>query len=183
MNKYYKIILFWVLLILSFTSFAQETLKRESHEPSGLNPVYALDIGSNFDENGFIPEVYEYYEICTKFKSTLKKLPSDNKYDYLLGQWKLNAIKIVTIPKLEGFDLCDNFAIEKRSGSIYFIDGTPCPIYTNNYGDMYYFTDWRGILKKIVCNHKNIYIYHLVNDFWILDIVQTKGKYSYLKIN
>lgn len=169
------------LLVLISYSFSQGVLPRKEYEPAGLNPVYALDLPSNFNDTGFRPEVYEYYDICNKFKTTLKMLSNDKGYDFLLGKWKLNEPTSEVIPNLEGFDLCNNFIIRIQTGYFYFVDGIPCPIYTNNYGDLYYFTDWRGILKKIIYFQEKIQIYHLVNDLWVLDIVQGKDKHSYYK--
>ncbi len=171
-----------MLLILSFASFAQETLKRESHEPSGLNPVYALDIGSNFDENGFIPEVYEYYNNCSVFKKKLLQLSYSSKYDFLLGNWKLLDFKERTFDETEQLEMCDKFIIKIKSNKIYFDVGIPIPIYKGLNDDLYIFTYWREILKKIIFLNGNIYIYHLVNDLWELDAIHENGKYAYTKV-
>lgn len=182
MNKKNRYSVFYFFLIVVSYSFTQEALPRKDYEPAGLNPVYALDIGSNFDENGFIPEVYEYYDAYSAFKLSLEPLIFNEEYAFLIGNWKLNYSKEKVFSETERLEMCDQFIIKRKSNTIYFDVGIPIPIYKGQNNDLYIFTYWREILKKIVYDNGNIYIYHLVNDFWVLDAIQEKGKYRYFKV-
>ncbi len=177
MSKTLKLLWFSFIFALFFSSFAQKILPREASEPAGLNPVYALDIDSNFKNSEVIPEVHEYHQACSDFVKKLIPLKYNTNYAYLIGHWNLINYEDKAYNETELLDMCNNFFIRKDNGYLYFTSMRPVPLYIGSNNELYFISDWRYILKKLVFSNGHLYIYHLTNDQWILDIIQNNGKY------
>jgi len=182
MNKYYIVLIQCLLFILCNNLFSQESFQREIYEPAGLNPIYTLDLPSNFNEEGFIPKVEEYHASCSEYREKLETLKFNQDLIFLVGHWKLLNYKKRIFSETERLEMSEEFQIEVRSNNIIFNNGIPIPIYKGSNNELYIFTYWIGVLKRIVYVNGCIYIYHLVNDFWILDAIQENGEYAYHKI-
>lgn len=206
-----KILWIIVFLLEGLCIFSQTvTLPRKEYEPKSLDPVYTLDIPSNFINGEPRPECNYYADTVERFLAGMEVM-DDETFQEIKGYWILNGtpkskkspsgfyygVEEITIEREKEYPvskLKDSNYVPKeddiQDDPVYYRVEKNVPIicnsgasvlYQNKFGEIYFKSSAWGILKKLIFTDSGIYLYHLKYDQWELDTLYNNGKYWYIK--